>query len=578
MIEFQSVKFRNFQSFGNNVTEVQLNKLGTTYIVGENLDDGGSSGAGKTSVIGAISYCLFGRVPSGTKNDKLINRTNDRKNTLMEVVLTFKRDEDVYVIRRTRGTETSVQLFKNGKDETPDSVANFALKVRELVGFSYDLFSRIILFDGNSRAFLDLPVGEQRKLTEELFKITMLSAKANSLKTRIKDAERQLDGHKILVQQQELALTTHARHVADAEARVNRWEQERARDAQAIELQLSRIANVDFENEEQLHAEAERLRSSISELKQKLTPLRLLNKQTIIDIGKKSSELKHLRDAKCPYCLQSFDAPEKIKELEQWLEQNEEPHRQQSELIEQLARQQQDEELQLTQLNSFIQHKDLAELKKIHQNAELLRQKAEELRAAVNPHLDALSSLRSEPPPQPDKAKLDELAKLIDHQQFLLKLLTDKNSFIRKGIISKTTPFLNKRIAYYTEKMNLPHIVKFQPDMSCEISQFGRELDHGQLSNGEKKRLNLALCLAFRDVLTYLHSKVNVLFTDEVDGGSLDGRNVDSLIGLLKHKAWDDELSIFIISHRPEFEGRCDRTLVVRKENGFSQLVDEVEA
>lgn len=578
MIELQSIKFRNFQSFGNNTTEVQLNKLGTTYIVGENLDDGGSSGAGKTTVIGAISYCLFGRVPSGTKNDKLINRTNDRKNTLMEVILTFKSDEDTYVIRRTRGAETTVQLFKNGKDETPDSVINFAAKVRELIGFSYDLFSRIILFDGGSRAFLDLPVGEQRKLTEELFKITMLSAKANSLKSRIKDAEKQLDGHKILVQQQELAVTTHSRHLAEAQARVDRWEVERRQQVETIDVMLKRIADVDFENEEQLHAESDRLRQSIADLSAKLAPLALLSRQATVDLQKKRGELTHLTDGKCPYCLQKFDAPSKIAEITEWLERAEAETRERGEQVDLLKTQQESETQQLSALTGFIQHKDLAELKRIRQNAEALKQKVEELRGQQNPHLEALASLQSDQPPTPDKAKLDELARLIDHQQFLLKLLTDKNSFIRKSIISKTTPFLNKRIAYYTEKMNLPHIVKFQPDMSCEISQFGRELDHGQLSNGEKKRLNLALCLAFRDVLTYLHSKVNVLFTDEVDGGSLDGRNVDSLIGLLKHKAWDDELSIFIISHRPEFEGRCDRTLVVRKENGFSQLVDEVEA
>jgi DNA repair exonuclease SbcCD ATPase subunit len=109
--------------------------------------------------------------------------------------------------------------------------------------------------------------------------------------------------------------------------------------------------------------------------------------------------------------------------------------------------------------------------------------------------------------------------------------------------------------------------------MSCEISQIGRELDHGNLSNGEKKKLNLSLCLAFRDVLTYLHSKVNVLLTDEIDGGTISGPDLDALITMLKSKAWDDNISIFVISHRSEFDGRCDNTLVIRKEGGFSSLI-----
>ena len=170
------------------------------------------------------------------------------------------------------------------------------------------------------------------------------------------------------------------------------------------------------------------------------------------------------------------------------------------------------------------------------------------------------------------------MIKLQEHQQFLLKLLTDKNSFIRKNIISKTIPFLNKRIAYYTEKLNLPHIVLFKADMSCEITEIGRDLDHGNLSNGEKKKLNLSLCFSFRDVLTYLHSKVNVLLCDETDGGSLSGLDLECLITMMKSKAWDDDISIFIISHRSEFEGRCDNSLVIRKEGGFSSLILQPDA
>jgi ABC-type glutathione transport system ATPase component len=198
----------------------------------------------------------------------------------------------------------------------------------------------------------------------------------------------------------------------------------------------------------------------------------------------------------------------------------------------------------------------------------------------MNPYrtqLEYLAANEPVPPSQDTERELNRLITLQDHQKLLLKLLTDKNSFIRKAIISKTLPFLNKRIAFYTERLGLPHVVKFQPDMSCEITQHGRELDHGNLSNGEKKRLNLSLCLSFRDALSYIHSRVNVLFTDEIDGGSLDEQAVNNVISLLKHKAWDDNLSIFIISHRPEFDGRCDRTLTVRKESGFSSIIEQID-
>ena len=115
------------------------------------------------------------------------------------------------------------------------------------------------------------------------------------------------------------------------------------------------------------------------------------------------------------------------------------------------------------------------------------------------------------------------------------------------------------------------------PDLTTEITQMGRELDHGNLSNGEKQRLNFSLCLSFRDALTYLHSRINLLVTDEIDGGKLDEQGVNNIINLIKHKAWDDKLTIFNITHRPEFDGRCDRTLVVRKEGGFSRIIKQLE-
>ena len=114
--------------------------------------------------------------------------------------------------------------------------------------------------------------------------------------------------------------------------------------------------------------------------------------------------------------------------------------------------------------------------------------------------------------------------------------------------------------------------------MSCTVSEYGRELDFGNLSSGEKKRVNLSLSLAFRDVLHHLHARVNCLFIDEIDA-SLDGSGVESVFRLLKQKSRDEGLGLWIISHRPEAIGRFDRTVTVRKQNGFSRIVsdDDVE-
>jgi len=630
-LTFKSLTFQNFMSFGNVPVMISFEKPGTCFITGENLDDGGSSGAGKTTLINALSYVLFDKVPDKISKERLINRTNkDEKKTVMEVTLNLTKGGDEYLIKRFRGQETGYKLIHvNHPEEADKDITNaggFNSSVEELIGFSYELFKQIILFNGNSAPFLSLPVGDQRDLIEELLKITLLSRKAEALKKLITTIDQNIKIQEALVAQQKVQLEKQKKQVQEAEGRVVAWEDGHENRLNDERAKLAQIEAVDFEAEEQRHAELAELnvahieatsalqlienqkRAKNSELLQfpKKTELALL-KSTYTeqqrDHVKVITELKHLRDAKCPYCLQKFaDAKTKIKDLESKQASLDESNKTAVTGIAECEQAEVDYNAKVTtELTAIID-----ELKAKQAELDALNSAAKELKrtlaypdlksalaaknakamlianistveAEANPHVDALETLLASGDSKVDTAELDSIVRLKEHYQLLLKLLTDKNSFIRKAIISKTLPFLNKRIAFYTERLGLPHVVKFQPDMSCEITQYGRDLDHGNLSNGQKKRLNLSLCFAFRDALTYLHSKVNVLFTDEIDGGSLDEQSVNLMIGLLKHKAWDDAIGIYIISHRPEFDGRCDRNVVVRLEGGFSTIIEQAE-
>lgn len=619
---FNEIEFRNFMSFGNIPTKVKLDEPGTTLIVGENLDDGGSSGAGKTTLISAISYALYDKIPSGVSKDRLINQTNDKKSTSMEVAFTFTTNGKKYRLERRRGAIGGMQLFEDGNDITPASSQAFNEKIEELIGFSYNMFSQVIFFSGNSRPFLDFSVGEQRNLIEELFKVTTLSRKAQACKKRVTQTEKDIAVQKSLIEQQKKQNELHKKHLAEAKQRWESWEAQRNVDLEKLSNDIQRISEIDFDAEEAVLAEVETLMSSLTPIQSEIrvltnqleakkkerfpkkTELALLEagvakKQT--ELKKLKGELSHLVEAKCPYCLQKYeDAQSKIEEIKKKIENTEQEIEDDSHMITALVIEQTafedavasavasiDQEIRTKQLEmseimtavneikSSLTYKTLKDLTTAKSSLAVMQSRLTKLMGETNPHKSAIDSLEAEGEVVVEYDKLEALLKLQEHQQFLVKLLMDKNSFIRKNIVSKTIPFLNKRIGYYTEKLLLPHLAMFQPDMSCEISQYGRTLDHGNLSNGEKKRLNLSLCLAFRDVLTYLHSRVNVLFTDEIDGGSLDSNCIDSLISLLKHKAWDDDLGIYIISHRPEFDGRCDRNLIVRKERGFSTIITQ---
>ena len=171
---------------------------------------------------------------------------------------------------------------------------------------------------------------------------------------------------------------------------------------------------------------------------------------------------------------------------------------------------------------------------------------------------------------------LNQLNNVKEHQEFLYKLLTSKDSFVRKRIIEQNLAFLNKRLTYYLERIGLPHKVLFQNDLSIEITELGRDLDFDNLSRGERNRLILALSWSFRDVWENLYQPINLLFIDELIDSGMDTSGVESSLAILKKMARERKKSIWLISHRDELAGRVNNVLTVTKENGFTSYNNDV--
>lgn len=572
---FKELALRNFLSFGQNETVIDLSEPGTISIEGQNLDQGGSNGSGKTTIINALCYALYNKPFDTISLQRLINSTNATKNTLMEVKLTFERGGDEYVILRTRGEQYTINISKNGDDITPGKgVTECDALIEDIIGISYELFTKTIIFSGNATAFLQLPIAQQRAQIEELFNITLLSEKAGKLRELIKQTESDLKVQEAVVKQQVVAKELHEKHVTDAEKRCQKWETDREREIADIEGTLTVIGSTDFELEQLLHAEKTELTQEGAYLAAKLAPAKKDKQQLERDVEKLMGEHEHLLAAKCPYCTQPFaDAPSKLAIVDSSIDAKSKQLIALEATVHELSDQAKAQAARLKQVVSQIQHTNLNELLLARENATVLRSKINELQNASNPHVEALERLYADPAPKVGTDKVDALRRRQEHQAFLLKLLVNKDSFLRRRIINRTIPFLNDRINVYTKQLGLPHIVRFDADMSCTVSEFGRELDFGNLSAGEKKRVNTALALAFRDVLHHLHAKTNLLLIDELDG-QLDGSGIDAIIRILKEKARDDDLAIYVISHHPNVTGRLDRTMIIAKEHGFSTIRD----
>ena len=171
---------------------------------------------------------------------------------------------------------------------------------------------------------------------------------------------------------------------------------------------------------------------------------------------------------------------------------------------------------------------------------------------------------------------INRLGKLQEHQDFLYKLLTSKDSFVRKRIIDQNLQFLNQRLQAYLASLGLPHTVIFQNDLSVEITELGRDLDFDNLSRGERNRLILGLSFTFRDVWENLYNQVNLLFIDELIDNGLDTSGVESAIAILKVIAREHNKNIFLISHKDELQSRVNNVLNVVKENGYTSYANDV--
>ena len=172
---------------------------------------------------------------------------------------------------------------------------------------------------------------------------------------------------------------------------------------------------------------------------------------------------------------------------------------------------------------------------------------------------------------------LNELTRVFEHQDFLLKLLTNKDSFVRKKIIEQNLSYLNQRLTHYLDRIGLPHQVVFQNDLTVEITELGRDLDFDNLSRGERNRLILSMSWAFRDVWESLYHPINVLFIDELVDSGMDTQGVENSLALLKKMSRDRNKSVWLVSHRDELAGRVGNILRVVKEGGFTSYVTDID-
>jgi len=587
MLKLKNLTVKNFMSVGNVSQAVNLDKNHLTLVLGENTDRGGDTlsvrnGTGKTTIINALSYALYGQALTNIKKTNLVNKTNAKN---MLVTLSFEKNNTKYRIERGRSPNI-FKLFINDQeqevtDESQGDSRNTQQELELILGMSHTMFKNIVALNTYSEPFLSMRASDQRTIIEQLLGITILSEKADKLKEQIKISKNSIQEETFRIN----AIQSSNERIKDTIKNLKKnqqdWHKKHQAECSKIQRSIQELEKLDIDQELENHRLLEKWnqinstqRSLIKEKSNYETAVIQSEKQ----INKLKNDLDELESAVCYACGQSLHQESKHRITQEKQQELDDINQYQLSLDEKI----QAIDLELSQIQDlesrpqtfYDSARDAYEHKS---NVSNLKNILEEKLKEQDPFESQIISLENEAIQEIDWTYVNSLNSFKDSQEFLLKLLTNKDSFIRKKIIEQNLSYLNTRLSYYLDSLKLPHRVVFLSDLSVEITQFGQDLDFDNLSRGERNRLILGLSFAFRDVWEGLYQKINLLFIDELIDNGMDTEGVESSISILKNMSRTQKKSVFLISHKEELVSRVNNILKVVKSNNFTSYNTDEE-
>ena len=588
-IKIKDLTVKNFMSVGNQTQAVDFGKQQMTLVLGENLDQGGDdngsrNGTGKTTIVNALSYALYGVALTNIKKDNLINKINGKG---MLVTLSFDKDGVSYRIERGRRPNilkfyvNDVEQDTEESDDAQGDMRETQKDVDELLGMSHDMFKHIVALNTYTEPFLSMRANDQRAIIEQLLGITLLSEKSEALKELIRISKDEIQQESANIEAAKKSNEKIQQSVDSLTTRQTAWYTQQTTDLEKIGKAINELHSVDITKELEQHTKLKAYdehSAKIKSLNKEKATLESAIIQAERTVKKYTTELTTLDNKTCHACEQQLH-DHKHEEMTALANKNlKEATTYFNKVTADLAK----INKELTAIGDIngrpkTYYDTLEEALKHQNNLTTLESQLVKRAEEIDPYQEQIDELRNTAMQEITWDRVNELTNLKEHQEFLLKLLTSKDSFIRKKIIDQNLAYLNNRLTYYLDKMGLPHTVVFQNDLAVEITQLGQDLDFDNLSRGERNRLILGLSWSFRDVWESLYQSINLLFVDELIDNGLDASGVEGALAVLKKMARERNKNIYLISHKDELIGRVNNVLKVIKENGFTSYANDVE-
>ena len=587
MIKIKNLTVKNFMSVGNQTQAVDFDKQQLTLVLGENLDQGGDdmgsrNGTGKTTIVNALSYALYGVALTNIKRNNLINKTNNKG---MLVTLTFEKDGTSYKVERGRSPNVLKFFINDQEQELIDESQGDSRKtqetINELLGMSHNMFKHILALNTYTEPFLSMKVNDQKDIIEQLLGITILSEKAEVLKEKIKQTRDGIteENAKINAQQQSNERITET--IDSLKLKQSAWESTKKTNIEKLQKGIDELEHLDVDSELEKHEKLqnwEELNTKITNLRKETSTLESALMRANKSVEKVSKDIEELDNAVCYACGQELHEDKKKEIEDKKAKELEDATAYHKEIFDKLEV----ANKELTDIGDIngrpeTFYETIKEVYDHKQNVAQLKQALENSTQETDPYQEQIDDLTNTGIQEVDWSTINALTDLKEHQEFLLKLLTNKDSFIRKKIIDQNLAYLNNRLTHYLDKLGLPHQVVFMNDLSVEITQLGQDLDFDNLSRGERNRLILGMSVAFRDVWESLYQNINLLFIDELVDSGMDISGVENSLAILKKMGRERDKNVYLISHKDELVGRVTHVLKVIKENGFTSYENDVE-
>ena len=568
MILFEKIRWKNFLSTGNQFTEVELNKESTTLIIGNN-------GAGKSTILDALTFVLFGKSFRKINKPQLINSTNE-KDCLVEIEFTIGSTN--WMIRR--GIKPNVfEIYRNDSllDQNASAVDQQKYLEQSVIKMNYKSFTQIVILgSSNFVPFMQLNASSRREVIEDLLDIKIFSSmngiikeKIRSLKEEIRTFELRKESIKDKVDMQsnfiEELENLGKQNIKDKEDKIMGLLNEEKDLINASEDMNEELARLQGTLEKYVGA-TEKLRK-LGNLKGKIS-----NKVSTI-----TKEHKFFsQNTVCPTCTQDIeesfrlnkieDAQNKAKELQSGYKD-----------LEEAIKKEEERERQFTVLSKEItslthgisqNNTKVSGCQRQIRNLESEIQRITDQLANRNTEHEKLDSFKEDLKKVYDD--LSEKKNLIQYHDFSYSLL--KDSGVKSKIIKKYLPLINQQVNRYLQMMDFYINFTLDEEFNETVqSPIHEDFSYSSFSEGEKQRIDLALLFTWREVAKFKNStNTNLLILDEVFDSSLDGFGTEEFLKIIRFVITD--VNVFVISHKTGMEDRFDDVMRFEKVKGFSRL------